>query len=467
MILPLDLTGGEYADVTASLAVTVDDDETAAIVLAASSLSVDEGDTSGESYTVKLSHVPTASVTVTVSGHAGSDVSLDKSSLTFTTSNWNTAQTVTVKAAEDPDAADDTVTLTHTAAGAEYDDLTASLVVTVDDDDTARVWIIPTALTVLGGGSNSYAVALTSEPAGAVTVTASGHAGSDLSLDQTVLTFTTSNWNTAQTITVSAADDASAASVSLAHAVASTADSVYNALSGRGVTVTVVPTGPSIQVVQLGITTSRQFLAVPEGGSNTYSVVLSRVPSGAVTVTITDPTDNTEATASPDSLTFTTSNWNTAQIVTVSAAEDDDAVADPVSTVTHSLSGGGYADVSAPDVAVTIIENDSPSIVLTPSTLSLAEGDSSGETYTVELATQPSASVTVTVSGHAGSDVSLDKTSLTFTTSSWNTAQTVTVKAAQDAAAADDTVSLTHTAATTASSMRSEVFGRSDPHSQA
>ena len=327
--------------------------------------------------------------------------------------------------------------------------------------------ITPTAFSVLGGGSNGYAVTLTSEPAGDVTVTASGHAGSDLSLDKTVLIFTTSNWNTAQTIIVSADDDAIAASVSLAHAVASTADSVYDALSGPGVSVTVVYSGPVNQVFQLGVTTSPQFLAVPEGGSNTYSVVLSRVPSGAVTVTITDPTDNTEATASPDSLTFTTSNWNTAQIVTVSAAEDDDAVADPVATVTHSLSGGGYADVSAPDVAVTIIENDSPSIVLTPSTLSLAEGDSSGETYTVELATQPSASVTVTVSGHAGSDVSLDKTSLTFTTSNWNTAQTVTVKAAQDAAAADDTVSLTHTAATTASSMRSEVFGRSDPHSQA
>ena len=97
--------GGDYAGLTASLAVTVDDDETAAIVLSANSLAVDEGDASGETYTVKLSHVPTAPVTVTVSGHAGSDVSLDKTSLAFTTSNWNTAQTVTVTAAEDADTA--------------------------------------------------------------------------------------------------------------------------------------------------------------------------------------------------------------------------------------------------------------------------------------------------------------------------------------------------------------------------
>ena len=439
--------GAEYDDLTASLEVTVDDDETAAIVLSKSSLSVDEGDTTGGSYTVKLSHVPTASVTVTVSGHAASDVSVDDTSLTFTTSNWNSAQTVTVKAAQDADAADDTVTLTHSAAGAEYAGATASLGVTVDDDETAGVTITPTALTVLGGGSNSYTVTLTSEPAGNVTVTASGHVGSDLSLDQTALTFTTSNWNTAQTITVSATDAAASASVSLAHAVASSADSVYNALSGRGVSVTVVPTGPSIQVVQLGVTTSRQELTVPEGGSDTYSVVLSHVPTADVTLTITDPSDNTEASASPDSLTFTTSNWNTAQTVTVSAAEDDDAVADPVATVTHSLSGGGYDDVTVPDVEVTIIENDSPSIVLSADALSVAEGDTTGKTYTVELATQPSASVTVTVSGHAASDVSVDDTSLTFTTSNWNTAQTVTVTAAHDADAAGDTVTLTHTAA--------------------
>ena len=39
--------------------------------------------------------------------------------LTFTTSSWNTAQTVTVKAVQDADGADDSETLTHTATGGE------------------------------------------------------------------------------------------------------------------------------------------------------------------------------------------------------------------------------------------------------------------------------------------------------------------------------------------------------------
>ena len=47
-----------------------------------------------------------------MTGHTGTDLTLDKASLTFTTSSWNTAQTVTVKAGQDADGADDSETLT-------------------------------------------------------------------------------------------------------------------------------------------------------------------------------------------------------------------------------------------------------------------------------------------------------------------------------------------------------------------
>ena len=59
--------------------------------------------------------------------------------LTFTVDNWNTAQTVTVKAGQDDDAANDTATLTHTASGGDYVSITADLPVTVTDDDTPGV----------------------------------------------------------------------------------------------------------------------------------------------------------------------------------------------------------------------------------------------------------------------------------------------------------------------------------------
>ena len=83
-------------------------------------LTVVEGNAAGQSYTVALTTQPSAAVTVTISGQASSDLVVDPSSLTFSTSNWSSPQTVTVTASEDADAlTDPVVTLTHTApAGA-------------------------------------------------------------------------------------------------------------------------------------------------------------------------------------------------------------------------------------------------------------------------------------------------------------------------------------------------------------
>ena len=76
-------------------------------------------------YTVKLSHEPSVEVTVTVTGQDETDLELtglgEGNTLTFDATTWDDAQTVTVKAREDADAANDSVTLVHTAAGGEYE----------------------------------------------------------------------------------------------------------------------------------------------------------------------------------------------------------------------------------------------------------------------------------------------------------------------------------------------------------
>ena len=112
------------------------------VTVSTTALTVTEQDTTGGSYTVVLDSEPTATVTVTVAGHSGTDVTPDPTTLTFTTSNWDTAQTVTVTAGDDADTADDTVALTHSAASTDsnYSGITIpSVAVTVSDNDTARV----------------------------------------------------------------------------------------------------------------------------------------------------------------------------------------------------------------------------------------------------------------------------------------------------------------------------------------
>ena len=103
-------------------------------------LTVDEGDEDGVSYTVKLSTQPSADVTVAIIGASGTDLTVSPASLTFTSSNWDQAQTVTVTAAADSDSTDDDITLVHTATGGGYTRVSAITLVAVrvdDDEDSA------------------------------------------------------------------------------------------------------------------------------------------------------------------------------------------------------------------------------------------------------------------------------------------------------------------------------------------
>ena len=323
---------------------TVDDDETVSIVLSKTSLTVVEGAAAGQTYTVKLSHEPSEEVTVTVSGQDTTDLELtglgEGDTLTFTTSTWDDAQTVTVKAEQDDDAANDKVTLVHTAAGGEYQGVSSDVAVTVDDDETVSIVLSKTSLTVVEGAAagQTYTVKLSHEPSVEITVTVSGQ-------DQTDLTL--------------------------------------SGLSGT------------------------------------------------------------------DTLTFSTTTWDDAQTVTVKAEEDADAKNDKV-TLTHAATGGEYEGASS-DLAVTVDDDETVSIVLSKTDLTVEEEDATGGTYTVKLSHEPSEEVTVTVSGQDTTDLTLSGLSgtdtLTFSTTTWDDAQTVTVKAREDADAKNDSVTLTHTGA--------------------
>ena len=71
-----------------------------------------------------------------------------------------------------------------------------------------------------------------------------------------------------------------------------------------------------------------------------------------------------DVSVSPSSLDFDGSDWETAQTVTVSAQEDADGAVDEA-TVEHTVSGGDYGSETAPDVAVTVRENETASMTVT------------------------------------------------------------------------------------------------------
>ena len=128
--------------------------------------------------------------------------------------------------------------------------------------------------------------------------------------------------------------------------------------------------------------------------------------------------------------------------MTVRAAEDADALADAEVTVRHAVSGYGAETVAAA-VTVTIVENDTAGVAVSPTALSVPEGGSGS--YTVVLATRPDGTVTVTAAVATGTDVAVSPGSLTFTADNWSEPREVTVRAAEDAdALADAEVTVRH-----------------------
>ena len=104
-----------------------------------------------------------------------------------------------------------------------------------------------------------------------------------------------------------------------------------------------------------GVNVSRLTLNVVQGRSATYTLVLATLPPGAVTVT--PSSDNLEVTFSPATVTFTQSDWNRAQTVTVDAADDS---AGETAMITHTFSG--YPGVTTvPGVTVTVTVAPPPS----------------------------------------------------------------------------------------------------------
>ena len=471
-------TASEYTGVTASLTAAVDDDETRAMTLSATTLTVPENNSAA--YTVQLTAQPVGgNVTVTITG-AGSGITTNPTTLTFTPTNWSAAQNVTVSAASDANGIHESVTLTHTASGADYLSgvATVEIVATATDDDGPSLRVSSNTLTVREESSASYQVRLNTQPSANVTVTVSGatsqvtvDADADATGNQSTLTFTTTDWSTYQDVKVSAAadDDASDEMLTLTHGTSGAAEYTGLPTGARpGVAVTVDDNDTPAIEIDADPTTSNVAdpgpLALneqPGHAANTkqYTVRLATEPTGAVQVSIEsrDRAVSVDGDSTPRTrtLTFSTSNWSAAQTVTATAAEDDDASDERVA-VTHDASGGDYGDVSA-TLTATTVDDDTPALLLATSTLA-ADGvhESSTGTYAVWLATEPSGTVTVaataTATATAGVEVDMDgsqagvQSSLRFDATNWNTARTATVRGLPDDDAADGAATLRHAA---------------------
>ena len=297
---------GTQAMATVTIA---DNDNAKGLVFTPAAVTVAEGGTA--SYAVHPTEAPTGDVTVSVTVPAG-DLTIDTNpsmagtqtaALTFTTLDWYIGQTIEVSAAQDPDAVNDTVTLTHSPTGGGYTSShNADLTVTIEDTNDPIVRIEAGTSPVTEGTAASFTVTATPAPSADldVVVTVEDAPSSDFiaSADQTDHTVTITGGQTTKTLTVNTtadstdeADGAVKASVK--------AGTGYTVSSSAAVgMVTVEDDDPT--VVSLGRVDSG---SIAEGGSGTaenaeFTVTLGRQLVVGETVEVPLVLSGTDVTAS-------------------------------------------------------------------------------------------------------------------------------------------------------------------------
>ena len=138
---------------------------------------------------------------------------------------------------------------------------------------------------------------------------------------------------------------------------------------------------------------------------------------------------------------YTTTVTYTVQVVDDAVDEDNETFDLELSVVPGFFSSTSFDVGSA---VATIVDDDTAGIAVDPTELTIVEGDSTGASYEVELESEPTGEVTVSVTVPSGAGVSVDETSLRFTAATWNTPKTVVVTAPQDANLMARTVTLGH-----------------------
>ena len=437
--------GQEYEGVTEEgVSVSVMDDDAAALAVSTYELNLSEG--FSDSFAVVLLTEPSGDVTVTLApedvgaiGLSGTTGSLQQDGslvLTFARQTWDVAQEVTVTGVVDGDTQNESTSISLSAAGQEYDGLTAGPIeVSVEDASSLGFIISETdlSLTVAENSTTTLTLALATQPisdvevglrvsdAGAIWVAA-------LATGADRLTFTSTTWSTPQTIEVTGLDD-------------------DDALDETGLDLYFEATGAEYEGFSetlkvdvddddsVGLSVSETSLVLDEDEEGAFTLALTSRPSADVTVKITP---GTSTVASPinldddDTVTFTPDEWSEQKTIKVKAGVDNNLEQNRT-VLTLAIEGSEDADYSGlgPSyLTVTVSDTTVPEILVDASGLSLTEGGTG--TFFVSLNAEPADEVSVDLVSTNTSFAIVETARLVFDNSDWFEPQTVTLSAPDD-----------------------------------
>jgi len=407
-----------------------------------------------DTVSIVLDEEPTGDVTISLVAVPSDQISSSPSSLTFTPGNWDEPQVVTISAIEDGDLDGDvTSTLSVLVSGSDDPNYASGIEaqdISVTTIDSGTIILPPPPASGPGitvtqtdgntvveesGATDLVYVQLNEEPTGDVTVAINSPDG-EINASPATVTFTPTNWDQPQFVTISAVEDGVADNdqdTNFTVAVSDSSDPNYSSELGTiRVPVNVIDSGNVSGIV---ITSSGGNNQINESGSgDSFTVSLSMQPSADVTITLSD-NDSSEISYSPSTLTFTPDNWNEGQAVTLTALEDNvkDGNQTTLLTLTSSSDDAASSGLSTSTEILTVDSATEPGLTIANTPPSLTEGGAS-ESLSFVLDTPPAAgtTVTITLSDNDSSEISYSPSTLTFTSSNWNTPQTVEVNAVED-----------------------------------
>ncbi|HEY5920448.1 MAG TPA: Calx-beta domain-containing protein, partial [Kofleriaceae bacterium] len=401
-LFAIDVEANEFGHGQVAVA-NRDDDEFLAVVSTTSGLQTSEAGTTA-SFTVRLTSKPYGNVVVPVSSTRTGEGSVSPAMLTFTPLNWNAAQTVVVTGVDDAIADDNqafnVVLGTSTNSDANDAPIDPDDVALINlDDDIANFLVTPTTglQTSESQGTATFTVKLLSQPSANVTVSVASDTPGEGTAAPSTLTFTPVNWNAPQQVTVIGANDNVADgnqpySIVLGGVVST--DTQYMSRDPADVSVLNLDNdtaGASVTLATNPVTTE-------SGGSAEFDVVLLSEPLGPVTFPVSSG-NAAEGVASETSLTFTPTNWNAPQRVTVTGQNDSVADGDQQYAIVLAADAT-YVDlnnqpVNPDDVSLINRDNDTAGALLSRTEGLVTDEAGATDAFTIVLLSQPVSDVTV------------------------------------------------------------------------
>ncbi len=437
------------------------DDDTVGLVLSKTSVMTSENTAdqtvNRDTFTVKLGSQPTADVTVALMSSDTGEATVSPSSLTFTMTTWDAAQTVTVTGVDD--ALTDTpqnYTITLNPASTGDTAYNALMNVTVsgtnadDEAPTASLTLSSSAIAE-NGGTATVSASLDSASTAATTVTVQAAAGLYTVVGGNTITIAASATTSADRVTIRAVDDRIENNPARTGQVtASVSNPSALGVSSATATAALTLTDDDMAGLALtGLQAADPKATLAENGTAVFRVALASAPTADVTVAASSSPSSAclvskagdAAPSASTTLTFTSGNWSAAQAVTLTGVRDNLAAGGrdcAVTLATASAGAGGdavyHSNTEVPDQSfmARVTEVDAVGLALSKTSVATSE-DGTSDSFTVALRTIPSDDVTVALAVTGAADeVMLSASSLTFTATTWNAAQTVTATGQDD-----------------------------------